>query len=302
MTALNYATQYSQALAQAYPYVLYFAALFQTENDDRYRWLNSNTIEIPSITTTGRVDSDRDTITMATRNYANAWEPKKLTNHRKWSTLVHPRDIIETNHVASIQNITKAYNEEKKFPEMDAYLISKLYADWKAQSMTPIELALTTENVLTAFDTMYQAMTEKRVPQNGRYCYILPAVDTLLKNAAGLYRTLNVGVSSEVIKRAISNIDNVQFVTVPSELMKTLYNFTEGYKPEENARQISMFMVHPSAVITPIAYEFARLDPPHALSEGKYVYFEESDEDVFILNNRKDALQFVVAPAAGVGG
>ena len=31
MTALNYATQYSQALAQAYPYVLYFAALFQTE-------------------------------------------------------------------------------------------------------------------------------------------------------------------------------------------------------------------------------------------------------------------------------
>lgn len=106
MTALNYATQYSQALAQAYPYVLYFAALFQTENDDRYRWLNSNTIEIPSITTTGRVDSDRDTITMATRNYANAWEPKKLTNHRKWSTLVHPRDIIETNHVASIQNCT----------------------------------------------------------------------------------------------------------------------------------------------------------------------------------------------------
>ena len=186
MTALNYATQYSQALAQAYPYVLYFAALFQTENDDRYRWLNSNTIEIPSITTTGRVDSDRDTITMATRNYANAWEPKKLTNHRKWSTLVHPRDIIETNHVASIQNITKAYNEEKKFPEMDAYLISKLFADWKAQSMTPIELKLTTENVLTAFDTMYQAMTEKRVPQKGRYCDILPAVDPLLKNAAGL--------------------------------------------------------------------------------------------------------------------
>lgn len=186
--------------------------------------------------------------------------------------------------------------------EMDAYLISKLYADWKAQSMTPIELALTTENVLTAFDTMYQAMTEKRVPQNGRYCYILPAVDTLLKNAAGLYRTLNVGVSSEVIKRAISNIDNVQFVTVPSELMKTLYNFTEGYKPEENAQQISMFMVHPSAVITPIAYEFSQLDPPHALSEGKYVYFEESDEDVFILNNRKDALQFVVEPAADVGG
>ena len=35
MAALNYATQYAQALAQAYPYVLHFAALRSTENDTR---------------------------------------------------------------------------------------------------------------------------------------------------------------------------------------------------------------------------------------------------------------------------
>lgn len=83
-TALNYATQYSQALAQAYPYVLHFAALRSAENDSRYKWTGANTIQIPSLSTTGRVDADRDTITTATRNYNNAWEPKTLSNHRKW--------------------------------------------------------------------------------------------------------------------------------------------------------------------------------------------------------------------------
>ena len=118
--ALNYAQAYQQALAQAYPNVLHFAALRSTENDARYRWLNADTIQIPSLTVTGRVDGDRDTVETAKRNYENAWEPKKLSNHRKWSTLIHPMDIDETNQVASIQNITQVFNEEQKFPEMDA--------------------------------------------------------------------------------------------------------------------------------------------------------------------------------------
>ena len=60
----------------------------------------------------------------------------------------------------------------------------------------------------------------------------------------------------------------------------------------EDAKQINLFLVHPSAVITPVSYEFAQLDSPSAVTEGKYIYFEESDEDVFILNQRQDALQF----------
>ena len=69
MAALNYAKEYQQALEQEFPYVLYFGALFATPNNGRYRWVNSNVIEIPTITTTGRVDGDRDTIGQKKRNY-----------------------------------------------------------------------------------------------------------------------------------------------------------------------------------------------------------------------------------------
>lgn len=289
-TALNYAEQYANALAQAYPYVLHFAALRSTENDARYKWTGANTIKIPSISTTGRVDGNRDTIGTATRNYNNAWEPKTLHNHRKWSTLVHPLDIDETNQVTSIQNITQVMNEEQKFPEMDAYLVSKVYADWLAAGGAADTTAITTLNVLALFDAYMTAMDEANVPGTGRILYATPAIKTMLKQAKEITRTVQNGDSA--INRAVRSLDEVQIESVPSALMKTVYNFTTGWTAGVGAKQINMLLIHPSAVITPEKYAFAQLDAPSAGSEGKYVYFEESYDDVFVLNKRKGAIKF----------
>ena len=294
MAALNYAKEYSQALAQAFPYSLYFGALYNTPNNGRYRWTGAKTIEIPTISTTGRVDADRDTIGNAARNYNNSWEPKVLENQRKWSTLIHPADIDQTNHVASIANITQVYNEEQKFPEMDAYTVSKLYADWTGQSKTASTTVLTEENVLAEFDTLMEKMDEARVPVTGRILYVTPAINTLIKNAKQITRTINVESSGSTINRKVSRIDEVEIVPVPSTLMKTAYDFTTGWKAGGSAKQIHMLLVHPIAVITPVSYQFSQLDEPSATTEGKYYYYEESFEDVFILNKKADAIQFVV--------
>lgn len=298
MAALNYATQYSAALAQAYPYVLNFGRLYATPNNGRYRVTGAKTIEIPSITTTGRVAADRDTIATAVRNYDNAWESKTLTNQRKWSTLVHPQDIDQTNMVASIQNITQTFNEEQKFPEMDAYLISRLYSLWTGQSLTADTTALTAANILSVFDKLMLNMDEALVPANGRILYCTNAVKTLLKQAEGVVRQIEVDKRGDAVSRVINRLDEVEIVGVPSSLMKTAYNFTVGWKPATSAKQINMMLVHPTAVITPVSYQFAQLDPPSAGSEGKYIYYEESFEDVFILNKKAKALQFNVEGTA----
>lgn len=293
MTALNYAHEYQRSLEQAFPYVLYFGALYATPNNGRYRWLNGKTIEIPSISVTGRVDSTRDTIATAARNYDNSWIPLTLANERKWSTLVHPRDVQETNQVTTIANITKVFNEEQKFPEMDAYTISKIYADWTAQGEKADTTVLTAENILSVFDKFLEEMSEGRVPKTGLLLYVTPAVNTLLKSAQGIYRTLNVGTQNR-LSRAITALEEVEISEVPSELMKTLYNFTQGWKPAAGAKQVNMMLINPVSVITPTSYEFAKLDPPSALSEGKYVYYEESHEDVFVLRNKNKGIRMSV--------
>ena len=290
--ALNYAKEYSRALAQAFPYVLNFGALYATPNNNRYRWVNAKTIEIPSISTTGRVNANRDTVAFAQRNYDNAWETKTLTNERKWSTLVHPMDIDQTNMVATISNITQVFNEEQKFPEMDAYTVSKIYADWAALGKTADTTALTIANVLQVFDQLMLNMDNARVPANGRILYVTHEVKKLINNADKVSRSIDVTSGPNAIDRRVNRLDEVQIIGVPATLMRTLYNFTQGWAIASGAGQINMFLVHPLAVITPVSYTFSRLDAPSALSEGKYTYYEESFEDVFILNKKADAIQF----------
>lgn len=295
MPPINYAEEYSQALANAYPQVLHFAALRSTENDSRYTFTNAKTIHIPVLSTTGRTNASRDEITGFSRNFENDWEDKTLTFHREWSTLVHPMDIDETNQVASIANITKTFNETQKFPEMDDYLVSKLYADWIEAGGVSITDAITTSNILSVFDTMMMNMDEDDVPAIGRILYVTPQMSKTLKLSGDVLRNLSVnGSNDEEINRLVSNLDNVQIEKVPAKHMKTAYDFTVGAKAGASAKQIQMFLVHPSCVITPEKYDFVGLSAPDAKSKGKWLYYEESYGDVFILNKRIAGLQFVV--------
>ena len=294
MNELNYAKTYSEALAQAFPYALNFGALYATPNNGRYRFKGGKTIEIPVINTTGRVDSDRDTIDTLTRNYENSWESKELTNQRKWSTLIHPADVDQTDYAATISKITSVFNNEHKFPEMDAYTVSKIYSDWTGLGKSAVSVSLTAENILSTFDDLMAEMTEKRVPVCGRILYVTPSVMKLLKASSAIGRSLNVKTESGEINRSVTMLDGVAVVEVPASLMKTSYDFTNGWAVSGGASQIGMLLIHPESVITPVSYEFACIDEPSASTGGKYAYYEESFEDVFVLNRRADGIAFVL--------
>lgn len=297
MAALNYATEYARELAQAYPYTLYFGRIWSATKPE-VKFLDNKTIQLPSLTTTGRVNGDRDTIGTFARNFDNNWESKTLKNHRTWGTLVHPRDIDETNKVASIANITKVFNEEQKFPELDALAVSTLYS-LKNEQEAVTGLAkgtITKENVLEYFDTLMDKMDEARVPQTGRILYVDTYTKTMIDTAKEAARFLSA--SDTAVKRSLSRIDEVEVISIPTALMKTAYDFVAdnkgGFAASSSAKDVKMLLVHLSAVIPAINYEFAQLESPSALSQGKYVYFEESFEDLFIYNKKHAAIQFVV--------
>lgn len=291
--AVNYAEQYSQELANAYPYVLYFGALWNADNKKKYKVVDSKTIKIPKISAGGRVDGNRNGIGEFSRNWDNDWETKTLSNHRSWQTLVHPQDISQTKTVASIANITKTMNETQKFPEMDAYLVSTVYGlknDIDAVK-TVNESELTIDSVLGYFDAMMDKMDEALVPISGRLLYVDTFTKTLIDNACQVYRQNG----DSTVKRSVSRLDEVTVISVPTSLMKTKYDFTEGWQIDSTALQIKMFLAHPSCILPIASYAFAQLEAPSAMSQGKYVYYEESFEDVFILNEKHNGIQMLVS-------
>lgn len=297
--SINFAKQYQETLANAFPQVLHFGDLWNTANKALYKVdeAHANTVYLPVLSTTGRVNGARGSVMKPSQRHSNDWEVKTLSNHRIWDTLVHPQDVNQTNMVLTVQNITKTFNETQKFKEMDCYLVSKIYSDWsQLQNTAANTSALTSENILTYIDEVMQAMDEAEIPEEGRLLYVTPEYNTLIKNASELQRYL--ASQDKEVSRTIRRIDDLIIKKVPSGRMKIAYNFTEGAVPGASAKQIDMMFVHPLSVLPVSQYAQALLDNPSALTNGQYYYFEEAFEDVFILNQRADAIAFHVTEVA----
>ncbi|MBR5767847.1 MAG: capsid protein, partial [Clostridia bacterium] len=169
-------------------------------------------------------------------------------------------------------------------------LVSKLFGDFTELGGEVVRAELSSDNVMAVLDGLMAGMTEALVPVSGRVLYVTPAVKNAIKESAGGSRL----VSGTGLEREVLSIDGVKVVEVPSLFLKTAYDLSEGVEPAGDAEQIQMFLVHPDSVITPVSYQFACLDEPTAATGGKYVYYEESFEDVFILENRYRGLAFVL--------
>ena len=284
--SINYAVQYGKELANAYPYLSYFGEIWAGENSTKYKPINANSIMIPSMEVSGARAVNRDTLTgQFTRNFNLTWEPKVMTMYREWDTILDEMDIVETNEVATIANITKTFNQFQKIPEMDAYMASKLGAFATAAS-TADSTALTAANILDKWDDYLAAMTDARVNRDRVICYMTPATYKLLKQAAGITRFIEVTNGIQAVDRNVAKLDGVRVKEVPTDLMKSAYSFTNGWEATEAAKQINLLMVDPLAVIAPVVYEVSMISAPSAATKGKNVYYESYYYDVFNLLKR----------------
>jgi hypothetical protein len=286
MAAVNYAAEYSRALANAYPYLSYYGRIWASNNSNLYKPGLGKTMYIPSLEVSGAHAVNRDQITGTfNRNWDNALQAVSLQMDREWDTLIDPMDIDETNMVATIANITKTFVEQQKIPEMDAFLSTVLYA-----AVTPDTTALTAANILTTWDGYLENLANARVNRDRVVAYIEPGTYKLLKEAAGLTRFVDTNTGIRGIDRNVARLDGVELVEVPADLMKSAYVFTTGWVAATGAKQIHMILVDPDAVAAPIKYETAMVSAPTAQSKGKYLYYERYYYGAFALNNRKGGI------------
>lgn len=286
MAVVNYAAEYSRALANAYPYLSYYGRIWASNNSNLYKPGLGKTMYIPSLEVSGAHAVNRDQITGTfNRNWDNALQAVSLQMDREWDTLIDPMDIDDTNMVATIANITKTFVEQQKVPEMDAFLSTVLYA-----AVTPDTTALTAANILTTWDGYLESLANARVNRDRVVAYIEPGTYKLLKEAAGLTRFVDTNTGIRGVDRNVARLDGVELVEVPADLMKSSYVFTTGWVAATGAKQIHMILVDPDAVAAPIKYETAMVSAPTAQSKGKYLYYERYYYGAFALNNRKGGI------------
>ena len=284
---VNYATQYAQDLANAYPYLSYFGAIYGGANSSKYRPVMGKTVAIPSLSVSGAVAADRDSLSgQFSRNWNNAWQTVTCQQDREWSTLIDPLDIVETNDIATIANVTKTFNEQQKVPEMDAFMAATLATAAIANSKYDTT-SLNSSNILGQWDTYLSTLANARINRDRVIAYMIPSVYKLLKEAAGITRFIDAGTGIRNVDSNVGRLDGVTIVEIPADLMRTAYDFDEGWAVADGAGQVNILFVDPEAVAAPVVYDTAMVSAPTAQSKGKYIYYERFYYGAFVLGERK---------------
>lgn len=282
---LNYTTEYSKAMANAYPHWSYFADLYGSPNSATYKPVSGNAVAVQSMTVKGAKNTNRNRIDgNFSRNFNTNEQILTMSMDRDWDTLVDPMDIKE-DAIVTIANITQTFNQFQKIPEQDAYAASKL-ANASIGFGTIDSTALTAVNILETWDTYLAYMVDQRVPRDRIRVKMTPNTYKLLKEAAGITRFVEADTGIRNIDRNVGKLDGVAIMEVPSDVMMSAYDFTEGWEALPGAQQINMLMYDPLAIAAPVVYDVSMMSPPTAQSKGKWLYYERYYYDIFALNQR----------------
>lgn len=282
---LNYAVEYSAALANAYPYLSYFSQIWGGPNSNIYKPVRAKTVMIPSLDVSGARMTNRNQIDGTfNRNFNDAMQACEMTMDREWDTLIDPMDMQEDRAVTAA-NITKTFTEFQKVPEMDAYAASKL-AGFAQGFGTVDKTVLSADNILTTWDSYLAYMADQRINRDRVICKMIPSAYKLLKEAAGITRFVQADTGIRNVDRNVGKLDGVLIEEVPSDIMQTSFDFTQGWVVQPGSQTINMLLIDPLATVAPIVYDTAMMSAPTAQSKGKYLYYERYYYDVLALNRR----------------
>lgn len=273
---INYAEQFSPHLIELYGQESTCDALYHSNSGINI--IGAKTLHIPTLSVSGYKDHNRSTLGFNAGTYSNDYEDKTLDHDRDIEFAVDPMDVDETDSILSLANIHNRFERTQAIPERDCYTFSKIYSEAVRVGATVKTDELTTKNVLADFDANLEALEDKGVPLDRLILFCTPQFRTLLKNAEGIQRTLDIKNGGGIDRRVHSMDDIGNITTVPSARFKTAYNFTDGCKPATTAKQIHYILIDPECQVSRDKYSYI-----HFFNPGT----DSRTADNYLYQNRK---------------
>ena len=283
MAVLEYAELFSNVLTELYGHESKSNELYNSNQGIQI--VNGNQIKIPKLSVGGYKDHTRGS-NYNSGAYSNGYDTKTLDHDRDVEFVIDPMDVDETDSVVSIANIQKRFDSTQAIPELDCYTFSKLYSEAKRVGSVIKNDVITTANVLADFDDNLEKLSEAGVPLERVIMYVTPAFNKILKNADGVYRTMSV-TSPNSIDRRIRSLDDIKEIKeVPSDRLKTLYDFTDGCVAAGSAKQINYILIDPEAQVSRMKYAYIKAYEPGTDSRtaDNYIYQNRKYNGTFAID------------------
>ena len=292
---LNYAEAWSPELIEVLVQNT-ITSPFITQN---VKWLDAKTFHFTQMSTTGYKNHSRN----------GGWNrgsvvqtdvPYTLTHDRDVEFLIDVADVDESAQTASIQNISRVFEQTQVAPEADALFFSKVAT--KAQSVDGLHSSTATTaynkgNVYGKIKTMMASGKLRRYRANGSLvCYVSSAIMDLLEQSSDFVRKIEVTQIAEGgagIETRITDVDGVPFIEViDDERFYDAFNFAGtdgGFSPATGSHKINVLFASLMTVkaVPKISSIYYFAPGTHTEGDG-YLYQNRSLSDVFVFPNGKD--------------
>lgn len=284
MAVLNYVTTFLPRLVEMYGHLSCSDDLYHS--NPGIEVINTKDIRIPSIKVGGYKDHNRGVLGFNTGSYSNDWITKSLDHDRDIEFAIDPMDVDETAQVVSISNIQANFERTQAIPEQDCYTFSKIYTEAKRVGANINNTVLTKENILDMLDADMEAFAEAGVPLERCILYVTPTVNRTLKNAEGIQRYLEANGGANIDRRVHSVDDINKIKEVPSDRLKTIYNFTDGCIPDAAAKQINYILIDPECQVSRMKYSYVNVFTPghDSRTADNYLYQNRKFNGTFAID------------------
>ena len=290
--ALNYAESWNNELLEIRRQNS-ITSPFITQN---VKWLNSKTFHFTLMSTSGFKNHSR----------AGGWNRGTYSQTDKTFTLEHDRDIEflvdkadvdETNATASIQNISKVFEQTQASPETDALFFSKITAQAKTSELyTNTALSsYTKSNVFEKLKGMLKQGRLRAYKGNGSLImYVNSTIMDLLEQSTAFTRKIEMTQISEGgigLETRVTDIDGMTVMEViDDDVFYDAFNFNGtngGYELISNTSHklnVCIASLETCKIVPKIASIYYFAPGSHTQGDG-YLYQNRELSDVFVFPN-----------------
>lgn len=241
------------------------------DNAGQVKYSGGNEVKIPTISTQGLGDYDRDN-GFVRGAVTLSYETYKMTQDRGRSFNLDAMDVDESNFIANAGNVMGVFQDEHVMPEIDSYRYSKMFALVKAGGTVTEGYTPAKATILEKLKADIQAIRNK-IPRNLQLLIIMsPITAGILSDALENSRRIDIGNFKQgEIDLTIKKFDGLPIIEVPSDRLKTLYKKQDGkttgqeaggFVADTNAKDINWIITPQKAPIAVSKTDLTRIFNP----------------------------------------
>lgn len=307
--ALNYAEQWSPELLE----ILMQGTLTSPFVTSNVKWLDAKTFHFTQMSVSGYKNHSRNG-GWNRGNYAQTDVAYTVEHDRNISFLVDKADVDETNETASIQNITRVFEQTQVVPETDALFFSKVAQKAQETDGYHSSTATSAYTKAKAFGMLKDILAKgklRRYKANGTLVmYVRSEIMDALEQSTEFTRKIELTQIAEGgmgIETRVTDIDGVTIMEVVDDerfydafdwdteaggfapLKKVAADSSNGVEAVTGAHKINVLVACGQTCKTVPKISSIYYFAPGAHTEGDgYLYQNRSLSDVFVFPNGKD--------------